>query len=312
MSWLWGGSNSSKAKDALDPSLRDFLDKETRKGPKPSLPSVPPPPQADQAAPIAHPEGRAEAPKVPAESQFQDGRYAHLWKNYVPQNQLVDRSKSDQDKLRDIVDTYNDRKAEVGRAAMENCAFEYMEQWECYGNPNFKQTMTLCADETRKFSRCVEIQKKFLNALGYMTMDDRSPEQSEIIQMHADKLYQQYKEQEKLIDEARKAGRPIPRFEPVISKKSVEKTLGKEQEDLYDQVKPETRAEYEKRLAEMTPEQQALERNALEGELRAEKTMALKVNQAFIEERIGRMKRKETGQTTIGDRIKTWWGWDDQ
>jgi hypothetical protein len=37
--------------------------------------------------------------------------------------------------------------------------------------------------------------------------------------------------------------------------------------------------------------------------------MAKQVEAAFVEERINRMKRKEAGQATIGDTIKSWWGW---
>jgi hypothetical protein len=38
--------------------------------------------------------------------------------------------------------------------------------------------------------------------------------------------------------------------------------------------------------------------------------MDKKVEVAYIEERINRMKRREAGQATIGDTIKRWWGWN--
>jgi uncharacterized protein (UPF0335 family) len=33
------------------------------------------------------------------------------------------------------------------------------------------------------------------------------------------------------------------------------------------------------------------------------------VAETFLEERIERIKRRESGQATIGDTIKYWWGW---
>lgn len=330
MGWLWGwGSSSPAAKDSLDPSLRQFLDTEAPAGPKPALPSKPapkaqpapspsPPPVAEQAP-------NATAPAVPRESQFPDGRYAHLWKNYVPQHELENRGKSEQDRLRDIVDTYNDRRAEVGRVALENCALEYMAQFECFGNPNFRQMTTLCRAESRAFNRCYDVQAKFLKALGYFTMDYRSPEESERIQMHADTLYHQMLDQEAQIDKAQAEGKPIPQFESLFSKQNLARVAAAkplarspvprppatidDEEAIWKQIKPEARERYEKFLAELPPETQEYERKALLGELSAQNAMAKQVEVAFIEERINRHKRREAGQATIGDTIKHWWGW---
>ncbi|KAF1951738.1 hypothetical protein CC80DRAFT_192912 [Byssothecium circinans] len=321
MGWLWGSDDSSK--DTLDPSLREFLKNEAPTGPKPSLPSKPA--EKPAAAPQPTPSEAAEKPQVPPESQFQDGRYAHLWKGYEPQHQLESRGKSEQDRLRDIVDAYNDRKADIGRIATENCALEYLAQFNCYKNPSWKQVSTMCRTETRIFNRCYDVQSKFLKALGYMTMDARSPEDSEKIQMHADKLYQQMLEQEKLIEKAKEEGKPIPKFESVLSKQNVvaavsgkspttPSALGQiipdeEEEQVWKKIKPESRKSYEQKLAELPPEDQEFERKALLGELRAQSGMAKAVEQTFIEERINRMKRREAGQATIGDTIKRLWGW---
>jgi hypothetical protein len=322
MGWLWGSADRSSANDNLDPSLRDFLQQEAPTGPKPSLPAkpAPPAPPAQNATPQEY-----TAPAVPPQSQFQDGRYAHLWKNYTPQNVLDDRGKTEQDKLRDIVDAFNDRKAAIGRAALENCALEYMAQYECFQNPGIVSTMTLCRAESKTFNRCYDIQAKFLKALGFLTMDARSPEQDEMMQMHADKLYQQLKEQEALIEKAKQDGRPIPTFESVLSRHNVARAVaGKklsshptaqqstdrdDEEDIWSQIKQSSRDEYEKKLAELPQEDQDIERKALLGELRAQARMSKKVEGTFVEERINRMKRREAGQETIGDTIKRLWGW---
>jgi hypothetical protein len=325
MGWLWGSSNGST--DNLDSSLQDFLRKEAPSGPKPTLPSAPTKKPADSSSPTttsSSAQTEPEKPVVPPESQFQDGRYAHLWKNYTPQNILDDRGKNEQDKLRDLVEAYNDRKAGIGRIAMENCALEYMEQWECFQNPKtWKALGTLCNAESRKFNRCHEIQSKFLKALGYLTMDERSQEEDEKIQMHADKLYQQMLQQEAAIEKAEKEGRERPQFQSLLSNQNISQTLagGKpqpqtpagplsiEEDEVWSKIKPEKRAEYQKKIAALSPELQEVERLAAIGELKAQSGISKQVEETFIEERINRMKRREAGQATIGDQIKYWWGW---
>ncbi|KAJ4373942.1 hypothetical protein N0V83_002681 [Neocucurbitaria cava] len=328
MGWLWDSGKSTSTQDQLDPSLRDFLKKEAPSGPKPTLPSPPkektatPTPVQSQGQPAVQ-----ETTTVPPQSQFQDGRYAHLWKNYTPQAVLDDRGKSDQDRLRDLVDAYNDRRGSVGRIAMENCALEYLEQFECFRHPStWWSAGTMCNAESRKFNRCYDMQSKFLKALGYMTMDARTPEEDERIQMHADKLYQQMLQQEAEIERAKEEGRPIPKFESVLSKHNVAKAMGREpsrtapgtgtsrsdfddENDVWSQIKPESRKEYEKKLAALPPEEQDIERMAVLGELKANTGMAKRVEEAFVEERIQRMKRREAGQATLGDTLKRWWGW---
>lgn len=327
MGWLWGSNESSNAKSNLDPSLQDFLKNEAPTGPRPSLPSKPAEPPKEAAQPAQQQATVPDKPIVPPQSQFQDGRYAHLWKDYVPQDELANRARTEQDKLKDIVDAYNDRKADIGRIALENCAIEYMEQFECFQAPKtYWQTATLCNAESKKFNRCYDMQSKFLKALGYLTMDVRSAEDSERIQMHADKLYQQMLEQEAEIEKAREEGRPPPKFESVLSKKNVARAMSgkpltagatgrsqeeeEEEQELWKLIKPESRAKYEKLLAEMPPAEQDIEKRALVGEIQANIGQARQVQDTFIEERINRMKRREAGQSTIGDTIKRLWGWD--
>lgn len=324
MGWLWGSGDSTNAKSSLDPSLQDFLKKEAPTGPKPSLPSKPAekPKEAEQPQQSTPP----ESPPVPPQSQFQDGRYAHLWKGYVPQAQREMQAKTEQDKLKDIVDGFNDRKAEIGRIALENCALEYMEQFECFHAPKtYWQAATLCNAESKKFNRCYDMQSKFLKALGYLTLDVRSPEDAERVQMHADKLYQQMMEQEAAIEKAKEEGREPPKYQSVLSKQNIARAMSgqpssaapaigtsqaEDTQDLWELVKPESRARYETLLAKMTPAEQDIEKAALVGEMQANIGRAKQVQDTFIEERINRMKRREAGQSTIGDTIKRLWGWD--
>jgi hypothetical protein len=309
MGWLWGSDGNST--DQLDASLQDFLKKQAPTGPKPSLPAPVAKPADASLIPIH--DAEPAQPAIPPQSQFQDGRYAHLWKNYTPQNMLDERGKNEQDKLRDLVDQYNDRRAGIGRIAMENCALEYMEQFECFRHPKTWLSLgTLCNAESRKFNRCYDMQSKFLKALGYLTMDARTPAEDEKIQMHADKLYQRMMQQEAEIESAEKEGRPKPAFESLLADRRAPSTVpvpSDAETDIWSQIKPESRREYEKKLAELPPEQQEFERMAVLGELKANTGIAKKVEATFVEERIARMKRRESGQATLGDTIKYWWGW---
>lgn len=330
MGWLWGSSSNANSNDGLDPSLRDFLKKEAPTGPKPTLPSAPRQKpvaeESQQHQTDTHAQQTSEAAqvRVPPQSQFQDGRYAHLWKDYVPQDVLNDRGKSEQDRLRDLVDAYNDRKSSVGRIAMENCALEYLAQFECFRHPStWWSAGTMCNAESRRFNRCYDMQSKFLKALGYMTMDARTPEEDERIQMHADKLYQRMLQQEAEMEKAKEEGRPIPKFESVLSHRSVAEAMSNMsssavpiaaesadyENEVWSRIKPSSRAEYEKKLAELPAEDQEIEKMALLGELKAQSGVAKRVEETFVEERIARMKRKEAGQATLGDTIKQWWGW---
>jgi hypothetical protein len=263
---------------------------------------------------------------VPKESQFPDGRYAHLWKTYEPKDVLEARGKTDQEKLQDIYDAYKGRQQHIGDLAQENCSFEYMEQWECFRHPGFKQLATLCRAESKKFNRCVEVQSKIMKALGMMAMEPRTQSEMDAMQIHADNMYRKMLEQEKLIEEAKERGEEPPVFESVISKATSAKNPAAPQtsttplldqstaaagatDDVWNQIKPERREEYEKELAKLPKEQQELERKVLEAELRAKLGMSSTVETIFIEESIARNKRREAGQSTFGDFLKHMWGW---
>jgi hypothetical protein len=136
----------------------------------------------------------------------EDNRYAHLWKTYKPLAELTAASASPQEKLSDVLSGYQERKASIGRAALENCADEQWAQNECWRGGTWKQRATLCRDEVRRLERCYVMNARFLKALGYLSVWDRPAEEEERIQMHADKLYHDMLHRERVEEEARRWG----------------------------------------------------------------------------------------------------------
>ena len=112
---------------------------------------------------------------------------------------------------------YKERKAQIGRTAVENCSFEQGAIDECYERGNFTDKMLMCRTETRAFDRCYVMQSRFLKALGYMSTYDRPTSMDEEIQMHADTLYHRMLEQEAAVNKAKEAGEPIPTFPPILA-----------------------------------------------------------------------------------------------
>jgi hypothetical protein len=174
MGWFWGasdsnGSNSSEEDPLrnLDPTLRDFLAKES-----PVKYSSSNPPAQAQAAPTPAPQpehhstpkqqtsesGTDTASQVPPQSLFKDGRYAHIWSTYQPQAEVEAAFKSDAEKINDVLEGFKHRRAEIGRAALENCALEQWDVNECFRNGGIATRVTMCRAENRKFERCYTVQ----------------------------------------------------------------------------------------------------------------------------------------------------------
>jgi hypothetical protein len=171
MGWFWGYSDSkdgNKSQDPLrdlEPDLRDFLAKESpvkygSSNPA-AAPETMPAPTPSHASKPAAPDHRSEAntgPKVPLQSLFKDGRYAHLWKTYQSQAETEAAGKSDQEKINDVLEGYKYRKAEIGRAALENCALEQWQVNECFRNGGWASRLTMCRAENRELERCYLMQ----------------------------------------------------------------------------------------------------------------------------------------------------------
>jgi hypothetical protein len=186
MGWFWGSSDDNKndkSRDPLrdlDPSLRDFLKKESPVKYSPSNPPLTPQPSTTPLAistPAPQSKVSNDAPnspedaenKVPSESLFKDGRYAHLWKTYQPQSEIDAEGKSDQEKIQDVLEGYKYRKAEIGRAALENCALEQWDVNECFRTGGWASRMTMCRAENRQLERCYMMQSVRLGPIGYST-----------------------------------------------------------------------------------------------------------------------------------------------
>lgn len=178
MGWFWGSSSdddSNKPQDPLrelDPSLRAFLAKESpvKYTPSPSETTAPtttttqspqPATSSTTTSPDTSPStasAEQSPPLVPRESLYPDGRYAHLWKTYQSVSKVDEEGKSDQEKINDVLDGYNQRKAEIGRAALENCALEQSDVNECFRSGGVKARLTMCRAENRKLDRCYMMQ----------------------------------------------------------------------------------------------------------------------------------------------------------
>lgn len=185
MGWLWRSSDSSNLGSSsddplrsLNPELREFLAKESPVKYNSSGAVVTPDTRSEYGAAVAEqsPGYRdGNESKVPSQSLFQDGRYAKLWATYQPLNEVEAVSKSDSEKINDILEGYRSRKAEIGRAALENCALEQWDLNECFRSGGWAKRMQMCRTENRKLERCYtmqavsfprEIKKRELNMGG--------------------------------------------------------------------------------------------------------------------------------------------------
>jgi hypothetical protein len=172
MGWFWGSSDDNDGKKAqdplrdLDPALRDFLKRESpvkygdSTAPPAAIPAATQHKQHPEASsiPSSVPSAAEEEAKVPRESLFKDGRYAHLWATYESQASIESSNKSDQEKISDVLEGYKYRKAEIGRAALENCATEQWDVNDCFRNGSWGSRMTMCRAENRKLERCYMVQ----------------------------------------------------------------------------------------------------------------------------------------------------------
>ncbi len=58
----------------------------------------------------------------------------------------------------DVLQAYKERKAMIGRAALENCALEQVDWQHCMRGGDWKSRMTMCNAEVRKFEQCYTVQ----------------------------------------------------------------------------------------------------------------------------------------------------------
>lgn len=163
MGWLpsiFGGGKSNDPVGNLDPKLREFLDRESPikytppKATSSDLPSSTTG-QVSAAAPVSD---NSTVPVVPSKSLYQDGRYAHLWKNYRSLSQIEAENATEQEKLVNILDGYKERKNAIGVAAMENCAIQQEEWINCMKNGSWTDQLQMCRHQVHRYERCYTMQ----------------------------------------------------------------------------------------------------------------------------------------------------------
>ncbi|KAK1780556.1 hypothetical protein QBC45DRAFT_440867 [Copromyces sp. CBS 386.78] len=343
MGWLdgWFGSSSSDESDPLgklDPKLREFLARESpvkyttqheqeqqqqqqqSQGSTPAKAPVPTATAKVLASDQSQQEQQTEQPAVPRASLYQDGRYAHLWKNYRPQYEIENETKTDHEKLMDVLEGFKERKAMIGKAALENCAEEQLDWSNCMKYGSWADRATMCRDTVRKFERCYNMQSKLLKALGYLQTYNRSPEVDEDIQMHADALYHRMLDQEAEIEKCKAEGRPVPAFPslfenstyqiPVYPTKSqpaaATSAAGTGEPGKQDPYEPSQAIveSWQEKLAGLPETERMAEEEALRAEHRAKAIMAKNLQELWNEQSKEREQRRAEGKETIGDKIK--------
>ncbi|KAI0435069.1 hypothetical protein F5Y09DRAFT_294751 [Xylaria sp. FL1042] len=303
MGWwdnLWASNTSADDPlRKLDPKLREFLEKESPVKYKSggSAPQVEASPKTGTEGESGGKDEGSSTARVPKESQFQDGRYAHLWKSYRPLAEIEAETKTDQEKLMDVLEGYKERKSQIGRAALENCALEQVDWRNCMSNPSWSERMTMCRNQVKKFERCYMTQTRLLKALGYLSTLDQDPQIEEDIQMHADALYHRMLKQEEEIQAAKKEGRPIPKFAPLVPKPMVNATIPE------PELTPEQQETLNARLENVAEEDRAAEAEAIKGEIRAKAEIAAKVQGLWKQQELERQMRKQKGEETMWDKV---------
>lgn len=170
---LWGKKSDDPLQD-LDPKAREFLRRESplkfdsKKRPSSpddtNNPAVAAQAQGDgtkkdlPAGAKSVTAGENSESAVPKESLYPDGRYAHLWKTYRSQSDVENETKTDHEKLSDVLEAFKSRKAAIGAAALENCAEEQMDWSNCMRGGSLRARMTMCSEEVRKFEKCYNMQ----------------------------------------------------------------------------------------------------------------------------------------------------------
>lgn len=294
MGWLPSifGGDAPNPLGKLDPKLREFLEKES---PVKYIPNQAPTSTQRQDAPAAA-EPKAGSAAVPAASLYQDGRYAHLWKNYRPLAEVEEETSTDHDKLMAVLEGYKERKAAIARAGLENCAPQQEEWINCMKNGSWEDQLQMCRHQVRRFERCYTMQSRFLRALGYGSVAGRPAEVDEDIQLHADALFQRMLQHEAEVEKAKENGTLIPTFDPSIPKTTATPATA---------VKPseELQKQWKEKLDQLPEDERAAEEAALRADLQAKADVARNVKKIWDAKREEREVRRAEGQATFSDTI---------
>lgn len=142
--------------------------------------------------------------------------------------------------------------------------------------------------------------QRLLKTLGYLNAIGRTPETDERIQLHADKLYHQMLEQDAAVAEAKKEGRPVPKFDPVIPKQVADAATEEQVVRMSDSAKKRAQDKLEK----LSPEERAAEEAAIEAEMRSKAEMVSKIKDLWKEQEAEREERLQKGEGTIWDKAR--------
>ena len=147
----------------------------------------------------------------------------------------------------------------------------------------------------------IDYDQRFLKALGYMSTFDRPPEVEEEIQMHADTLYHRMLAQEKATEEAKSAGKPLPKFPPILT--HAKRDLLIEEKFKISNFKPDVQRAYKKRLDGLEGEARALEEKSLQAELQANEELKQNLRVVWSDQEQEVKEKEQKGQAGVGDRI---------
>lgn len=302
MPWFWGRGDQDDPAKSLDPDLKKFLDEQETTTYQPVEPPVKPqrPSNTYVGAPESDldPDADPADRPLPKESLYQDGRYKHLWKTYIPQAELI---ASTTNPLEKVIAQRKERTNSVIKAAMENCAFENELQRLCLGGPGFtssiKSKLTMCAEETKTYHRCYSLQSKFLHALGYMSDMDSTDEHEERIQMHADKLYHQMMDYEDALEHARRNDLPVPPLTSVFDPRKPAPTMDE------FQFPPRIQEKLATILPDLPPHERELTARAEAGDIQFGQDNAEEFFKRWKTQNEGRMRRQKMVSNLFGEVI---------
>ncbi|KAL4730631.1 hypothetical protein ACLX1H_002669 [Fusarium chlamydosporum] len=303
MGWISSILGTDKSADPLgklDPSLRDFLEKESPlKYPANQTTNTPQAAQQPSNIEAAVAESQAQKAAAPSASLYQDGRYAHLWKNYRPLAEIEAETATDHEKLMNVLEAYKERKEAIGKAALENCA-EYQEEWvNCMKHGSWEDQIQMCRHQVRRFERCYMMQsvcysqliipykfsnlmQRFLRALGHGSVVGRSPQVEEDIQMHADALYQRMIKHEEAVEKAKAEGLPVPVFKSTLPKAKDDAVVPTE----------ELQQQWKEQLDKLPAEERVVEEAALRADLQAKAEVAGNVQKIWDSQAEQRKQRQ--------------------
>jgi hypothetical protein len=135
--------------------------------------------------------------------------------------------------------------------------------------------------------------------------------------MHADTLYHRMLEEERLADEAKAKGEPVPEFAPLIANQTgardavVEATAtdADSTQQILGRLSADKRANLEKNLEKLGPRQREVEEKAFAKDILLAEKLGREVDSKREEQMEERRRRKEDGKEGVGDYVGRWFGW---